>query len=271
MRVRPGRRHTPARTGARDLGAALPDETADLRPSRDDGRLERLLAWAPADGTVTVFDRACRPLRVARNERSLDGDVHVKAIVRGRTKTVSGDTIELGWDVTLVCGFDVTYERNASGRWVETASGATGCADTVGHALSEVTDTAAWWGGASVAVAVKCGHRREEVQRCLDGSERTCATCERLAIELDSPEGRFHTASAVTAVRIPAGAGPVDCALLCPADARGAKIAAANAALAGADLEQVGLEKHPTLFRTRAACRAYRARHAIPASELATW
>ncbi|AKV01888.1 hypothetical protein AKJ09_08551 [Labilithrix luteola] len=251
------------------LSAELPKDTASLRPSRDDGRLERLLAWAPPGGTTTVFDRACRPLKVARNEGSLDGDVHVKTVVHDRTKTVSGDTIELGRDITLVCGFDFTYERDASGKWVKTVVSATGCATTIGHSLSEVTDAEAWYGSAPARIEVKCSSRLETRQRCLDGTERTCSKCTRVAIELDGPG---H-------LRIPGGCAvlgpgrrpePADCAVACPDDL-GAKIATVNAALSGATFEEFRLESHPTLFRTRSACLAYRRLHAIPRDQLETW
>ena len=246
------------------LRTELPEKTASLRPARDDGRLERLLAWAPPSATITVYDRACRPLKVSRHEHALAGEVNVRTAVRGRTKTVSGDTAQFGSHVFLSCGFDVTYERDASGKWVQTATGATGCASFPSDSLSEVTDAAAWYGARPVQKAeVKCGIARQETQRCRDGSERTCSTCQRLSLALHfvdpGTRGEYAlSASSRVQLQTSVPGQPVDCALPCPVDERSAKVAAANAALQLGKLERIGLEAHPTLFRTLAACRAYR-------------
>ncbi|MCK9459844.1 MAG: hypothetical protein M0R80_09430 [Proteobacteria bacterium] len=98
------------------LRAELPEESARLRPfEEDDGLLDRLLDWAPPEGTIDVYDRSCRKLELTRNESSLDGSIHLKTVTRGRTKTVSGDSISFAGYVTVVCGFQNEYERTASG------------------------------------------------------------------------------------------------------------------------------------------------------------
>jgi len=253
------------------LRAELPEETSRLRPIEEtDALLERLLAWAAPDATFDVFDRSCRKLALTRNEASLDGAIHLETVVRGKTKTVSGDSIGFDNYITVVCGFDNEYERTAAG-WVETGASATGCADTIGRRLSEVTDTAAWYGGATVTISLKCVHRREHDQRCLDGSTRTCATCERIGMEVDSRDGHFHSEIAGATAHLPAGSEPVDCAVPCPEDARGDSLPRVNAALLDVELLQVGLEDHPTLFRTRAACRAYAKRHRMTADDKTQW
>lgn len=252
------------------LREQLPEATANLRPAGDDRRLDELLSWAAPDGTITLYDRACRKLALTRNERSLDGDIHVKEIVRGNTRTVSGESISFGWTITVLCGFDNEYQRTETGAWQETASSATGCATTVGHNLSEVTGTEVWYGGAALQLSAVCVMRHEKTQRCLDGSQQTCSSCERLGLEIESSDLHHRTTTAVGATRMFAGPEPVDCPA-CPADERTTKLAAVNAALKGAALERVDLERHPTLFRTRAACRAYRKRHKISASERSLW
>lgn len=252
------------------LGEELPEETAELRVV-DDALLEELLAWAPPDGAITAYDRRCRPLRLFRNEASLDGDIHVKTRVRGKRKTVSGESISFSWYIEVVCGFDNEYERGANGEWEEVGASATGCADTVGFGLSSVTGTAAWYGGALVDASVECGQTREMAQRCLDGSGRTCSSCGKLALRLRSRQPRYGVGSARSAVRVSAPEERVDCSVPCPADELTPRIPALNAALKGASFAQIGLDGHPVLFRTRAACRAYRKRHRIPAGELDVW
>lgn len=246
-----------------------PEEAAHLRPSAAAAQLERLLAWAQPGGTVTVFDRACRPLRLTRNEATLDGDIHVRTRVLGDRKTVHGDSIAFGHGITVTCGYDLDYERTRGGKWRQAGVAATGCDTTIGHQLSEVTATAAWYGGTAVTVQVSCTSRREEAQRCLDGSTRTCAACDRIGLDVQSRESGHGSAG--VALRVPASGAPVDCSTPCPPDVRSAKVAAVNVALRGASLERIGLERHPTLFRTRAACEAYREQHEIPPRDLAQW
>jgi hypothetical protein len=254
------------------LRAELKEETAALRPiAAADRLLDRLLDWAAPDAALTVYDRRCRPLKLARNEASLDGDIHLKSVIRGKRKTVSGDSISFTDYITVVCGFDNDYERAADGTWVEAGVSVTGCADTVGHRLSEVTETAAWYGGATVTLFAKCVARREEEQRCGDGSTRVCSSCERIGMEVDSRDGRFHSAIGAVTARAPAGPEPFDCAIPCPRDERGATLQRVSAALAGVEMLQTGLEDHPTLFRTRAACRDYAKRHRMTAEERAPW
>lgn len=254
------------------LRAEVLEESARLRPiEENDGLLDRLLAWAPPEGTVDVYDRSCRKLELTRNESSLDGSIHLKTVTRGRTKTVSGDSISFAGYVTVVCGFQNEYERTAGG-WEEAGGWATGCAEWLGHLLSEVTDTEAWYGGAAVTISLKCIHRREQEQRCSDGSTRTCATCEQVGVETESHDGHFFRAMAGgTAVHLPPAGEPVDCSNPCPTDDRGDALPRVNAALAKVELLQTGLEEHPTLFRTRAACRAYSGKHKMTREDRAQW
>ncbi|MCK9459843.1 MAG: hypothetical protein M0R80_09425 [Proteobacteria bacterium] len=44
-----------------------------------------------------------------------------------------------------------------------------------------------------------------------------------------------------------------------------------KAALADVELLKTGLEEHPTLFRTRAACRAYSKKHKMTFEDRAQW
>ncbi|MBI4701883.1 MAG: hypothetical protein HY744_12145 [Deltaproteobacteria bacterium] len=251
------------------LRAELPEEASRLRPfDPTEDLLGRLLGWAAPGKTIDVYDRSCRRLRLVRDDASLNGTIHEKTVTRGKTKTESGESIELGDHITLLCGFSHGYERTRDG-WRENAVSATGCAAAVGHRLSQVTDTAAWYGGELVSIAVKCTLRTQREQRCRDGSVRTCTSCEELRMEVASPASRTAWGSAQA--RASAGPSPVDCAAPCPPDEKGTRLAQVNAALAGVKLLQVGMESHPTLFRTRAACLAYASTHAMSAADRPPW
>lgn len=235
------------------LRSELPAETANFRMA-DDHALGALLAWAPVDGTITAFDAGCRPLKLARGESSLDGDINVHTTITGSTKAVSGESISFGRRVTVTCGFDQTYER-ADGGWSLVQQGATGCDHDLGHRLSGVSDDAASYDAVDAEIQIHCAARHERVQQCSNGTSRTCSSCDRIGFDVSSREGHSRGVSPRVLMHDPAPGQTVDCAQPCPPDDRAAKIGPANAALAQAPLETIRAD-HPLLFRTMAACRA---------------
>ncbi len=255
------------------LRATLPEETANLRIDESRANVEKLLAWAaPGKMATLVFDRACRPLALTRNERTLDGVVHEKTSVVGRTTTVHRDGIAFGFGITVACGSDTSYKRDPRGAWVEVGSRASGCDHAVGHNLSEVRDGQIWFAAEAVSLSIRCDHYERQEQHCSNGSRRSCTTCSGAALDVTPTHGAHHVRGEYTSSS--GSEQPrvqVDCASPCPVDALIAHIAAANAALADTKFEQLGHEKHPTLFGDRAACTAYRRKHPIARSDLDVW
>lgn len=232
----------------------LPEEKERFTRPRD--LVPKLLAWGKK---LTVYDRACRPLRVTNTGEALVGVINVEAHLEGAFKKVHSDELVFDSSVTAVCGSDETYERQG-GRWVLVASGGTGCAQQLGHLLSRVTPTEAWYGGESAKVELVCASRTTERQTCTDGSTRTCSTCSQLALGYTAAG---HTIGIEPSVR------GVDCSQPCAPDELGAMLLELNAALTGAEFMKLDLEPHPTLFRTLEACQAYRRRHRVAKDELA--
>ena len=253
-----------------------PKDAADLRVTDEDAVLKQLLAWAPTDAPITIYDRACRPLELVRSKEVLTGDIHAHTSTEGRTKEVAGDTIWVGRHVIL-SGYDQTYERGKDGKWVLTGGRGRFCTRSDGR-LSKVTNTEAWWGAESGRVTVECngydGHR----QRCADGSERVCKTCDRLTLVFrGDPDYECRPLSGgsltgmVSRISSPAPVMQPDCTLPCSHDTFADKIAAANEALQHVSFTLGGREKHPSLFRSRAACRSYKKQHIIPKDQLERW
>lgn len=253
------------------LRAKLPEETAKLRPDESRANIDKLLAWAPGEVSTVVFDRACRPLTLTRNETTLDGDVNETTTIEGNTKTVHRDGIAFGFDITVVCGSDTIYERNAGGAWVESGGSATGCAHSLGHNLSDVRDGEVWYSAEQVTLTVACSSRHEREQLCTDGSTRTCAACTAASVDIKRQRGLGQTSRHGTIGVREGKAAAVDCSTPCPVDELSPMIAAANAALADKAFEQLGYEQHPTLFRDRAACTAYRRKHVIAKDQVDVW
>lgn len=252
--------------------AALPEESGDLRLLEEsEDPLDRLLGWIEPGATAVVFDRLCRKLTLTRNEASLDGALGVRAERRGKTKLVSGEAIRFDHFITLLGGFMREYERDA-GSWEEVGAMGSGCLDYLGHRLSEVTDTQAWYGGAAVTISLVCRQRREAEQRCHDGTTRVCTFCERIGLSIRSLERHFMVSTVGGAsTRTPAGPDLTDCTVLCPPDERVDEFTTLNASLEKAKFLLTDIEEHPTLFRTRAACREYRKRHRLAAEDHAQW
>jgi hypothetical protein len=252
------------------LRKTLPKETAKLRLDESSATLEKLLALAPGQAAATFFDRSCQPLKLTRHERTLAGDVNESTSIEGRRKTVHRDGIAFGFDITVVCGSDTIYEHEASGAWVEKGGSATGCAHSFGHYLSDVRDGQIWYGAEQATLTVGCAARYAQDQRCTDGTTRTCARCTEASIDVKRMRSFTRTHATSAGVRERPNAA-VDCSVPCPADELGPMIEAANAALADAAFEEIGNERHPTLFSDRAACTAYRQKHPITKDQLVIW
>ncbi len=246
--------------------AQAPAEAAELSAVEPSKLVAALLDWAPPGGTITVFDRACRPHEVTRGERTLSGPANVTTTISGNTKRVHEDTVQFGFDTFFTCGGEGTYERRG-GAWELVESSATGCMSTPSKHISKVTEDEVWYGGETVKVALYCASRAREVQECRGGGQRVCSVCNRLGIGVKTGHGRGGQSSIQSSTKVDG----VDCTVSCPADLISEKIALYDPALAGVSLERRSDEPHPSLFRTRAACRAYARAHLVKASEVMTW
>jgi hypothetical protein len=229
---------------------------------------DRLLDWAPPDGSLRVWDLACREHRLTRGERTLSGPAHVSTRIEGNVKHVHEDRVEIGWDVVFVCGADATYTRSG-GVWTLSDSSASGCMSTPSAHISKLTADAAWFGGSTVTISLQCKRLREEVQHCRAGGTRTCAVCDELGlsqVEESSKRTSGHVSS-----KSSHNIDDADCSAPCPPDPIGDKIPALDNAFKDQRLLLSDPDVHPTLFRTQAACQSYRRKTNVPADAIQTW
>lgn len=233
--------------------------------------LARLLAWAPPGQPVTVFDRACRPAVVTRGDDELYGTL-TREIRRSKTTlTESFDELSIGATLSELGCSSAEYEREASGRWVLTSSQGLGCARLIGNALSEVTDDAAWYDGAYFRLTIGCLESVRETTACPDGTTRACLQCERWGVKPQSLESRYGI-HRQTRIRDVTATTTSACGSPCPADDPPADVRRANEALRGGEFfRTLDVTLHPVVFRTAAACRAYRKVHRFSAEELDAW
>ena len=245
-----------------------PAGLAGFRPLGDVHELRSaLLGWATPGMATVVFDRSCRRLELTRNEDSLDGTIHQKTEIRGATKTAHADSIVFNDRITVVCGSDTTYEKTATG-WLEATVGATGCFSQLPHWLSQVTETGVWYGDEHVKLSFKCGLITSVNELCRDGSQRACATCTGLAIEVESADHRSVRQTRTMTSR----SEQADCSAPCAEDSiPSATLARVNAALAKTEFIEHGHDPHPVLFRSRKACEEYALRHPMAAAERTLW
>ena len=249
------------RTQAPEASAALSLE--DPKTLRD-----RLLDWAPPDGSLRVWDLACREHRLTRGEQTLSGPAHVSTTIEGNVKRVHEDRVEIGWDVVFVCGSDATYTRSG-GVWTLSDSSATGCMSTPSVHISKLTPDAAWFGGSTVKISFQCKQLREEVQHCRTGGTRTCSVCDELGIsQVEEPSKRTsgHVSS-----KSSHNVNDADCSAPCPPDPIGEKIPSMDSAFKDQPLLLSDPDVHPTLFRTQAACQSYRQKTKVPADAIQSW
>ncbi|MFT3927715.1 MAG: hypothetical protein QM778_34625 [Myxococcales bacterium] len=240
-------------------------------PASREDPLQRLLAWVPPGRAATIFDRACRPLRVWRKGAALEGYARRTQHIVGNTKTVLIQRLTIDHFFEIQDADYTMYERQAGGGWHETESLGGGYASQrIGSALFAVHHDAAWFDESLVDLRVACDAVREEVSQCERGATRTCSLCTHWALHASTNEPDRGIGFHIRRIRSEAkGQG---CDLPCSADDPPADVVRANTTLAKMSFPYLGFaDGHPHLFRTRAACRRYRSQHTIEEDELYLW
>ena len=193
--------------------------------------------------------------------------------------SVESDGYTFDSTILLTDGGTDTYQRHR-GRWVKNGGSVHGCAESAGHFLSRVTSTAAHYDGVIVALYPVCGSFAETIQHCRRGGTRRCRRCTSWDVGVRSLTSRVgYGRGGAIIVSIGPVMGPkfkpprVDCSQPCPGSGSGkAKAQAAlGRILKGRRFLTGGGSDHPYLFRTRRACRRYRARKRISTSDLDVW
>lgn len=242
----------------------FPDAAKYHLAARPPVPLQELLSWARPNGTTTVYDRACRPIRVERGEDALHGPVNQETKVEGRRKTVHTDEVALGGHLVVTCGADRYYRRGKDGRWIGDGESFTACASPVGPLLSKVTQDAAWYNHEVVRLSITCAEELREEALCTGGGSRTCTRCRKWSIHARNVGvGKLAITAKVTT--------PADCRAPCAGSGLSESARRAAEFLEGREFLADGPKEHPDLFRSRAACVRYRAKHPIPADQLKTW
>jgi hypothetical protein len=251
------------------LTQEFPD-VKELRPLEETLPLrDALLAWALPGQSTTVYDRACRPLNLRRDDDGLHGIVNERVKVDGNTKTRWYDEIVFSNQIELFCSNMDTYERTNRGGWTKDSSSGSGCAEMVGYILSDVSQDAAWYNGATVSVSFECDEPAVDAQDCADGTSRECKRCKAWGVWLEG-RGQGPGFSKVTKTVRSKSTG-VDCRAPCPAVAPPAKVTRAAAIVAGRMFLTNFSEDPPYLFRTRAACRSYTKQHPLSPEDRKPW
>ena len=246
-------------------------DAALYRPvENEDALLGELLSWAQPQAKTTIYDRACRPIRVERTDDQLYGLYNRQTQVRGSFKDVHTGELLLDQRIVVTDGFSESYRRGRNGRWQLEIAGAMGEAHTVGLLLSNVTSDAAWYNGELVRLRIACTKRLEEESPCTSGGSRKCVRCLEWGIHPSSMEPGYGRARHVPQTTAQATEA-IDCTAPCRSDILPQEGRRAQAALRGHPFVVDGLEEHPFLFRTRKACRQYRRAHRIPPDVLRTW
>lgn len=236
---------------------ALP-ELRDYAPLQDpDPALQALLAWVGPTGEATVYGNDCKPIPVTRDGDELVGSRVVRSSTQGKVRTVETDDVRFGSTRTLLGSTTTTYRRDESGAWAEDGVSACGCAEYPAGNLRQVRGDAAWYDGRVVTLTVHCGAAGTTTAPCREGEgERTCHTCSRLALDVESAAQGWGSISAGTTTASMKGGPPVDCTEPCPSDALDALIEDLNQALKGRQfLQTVHPTEKPALFRTMERCR----------------
>jgi hypothetical protein len=165
----------------------------------------------------------------------------------------------------------VDYERNAARKWVVVSSQGLGCWDMIGRALSKVTKDAAWYDAVMVRLTIDCSSKVVEETSCADGKAKVCERCEEWKVRVHSLESNFGISRhpSVRRVTLP----PLHrCDSPCAVHAPPPDVERANLALRWQEfLYTIDEEAHPLVFRTKAACQAYRKTHRFGADELELW
>lgn len=243
---------------------------ADASDERVAALRSALLSWAEPEGSITVFDRACRPVEVTRDERALYG-VMSRGIKRdGASITEEYDQIWFGSRIEISGCHFLEYERNAAGKWTAGKFTTMSCSEQIGNDLSQVSGDAAWYSGKPAALSLECAGKLIEKTKCPDGSVRACDRCTSFQPSpyLMSPTGYRYAPSPVVAWQTSTEA----CGTPCPIDPLVADVERANEALVGRVFFVMSEENaHPFLFKTKRACLAYQRIHRFKQHELEAW
>lgn len=236
--------------------ALRPFQPLDLEPLP----LAELQAWAPEDGgRATVYDRDCKPVKLARADEGLHGTAGEKVSIHGDTQRIEGEEVEYGVEVAYLGSGFTELTREADGGWRPTAGSAMGDLQVEPGVLASVDRDVARWTGARVGLQAMCDRYLEEVSTCA-GRERVCSRCEEIGFaELSHTQGVGMSHAPALTVRVPATAPHCDAP--CPPDPAQAELRAlydlfVNREFLVRDLVRDG----PVLYRTRSACHAARAR-----------
>lgn len=232
--------------------------------------LEALLAWAPPDEPTLIFDRSCLPVSI---RRSAEWNVLSGFIQRKLAHTVDRlseefDALSLGTMLELHAGNVQAYQRR-NGVFEEDGPPVLGAGRRLEPLLSKVTEEAAWYDGFRTELSVQCVKRTREEMVCGDtGEQRTCERCDEWGLVRRGAFG-FSPAPLATRVQHPT---PADCSKACPAHEPSEDVKRAVRVLHGRSFfADRGTDPHPLVFRTEAACRAYREAHPFSREELALW
>jgi hypothetical protein len=218
-----------------------------------------------------VFDRACRPAQVKRTDDQLMGMLSREVTRTGRSLSESYDEISLGLRMDEYGCNSVEYERDGSGKWLVVSRQGLGCVRMIGHALSHVTENAAWYEAALVRLSIDCRNVVSEETPCADGKTRVCERCEAWRVAVHSLESNFGISRRPARRRVQLPLADV-CDSACAVNAPPLDVQRANEALRERKFLYIpDPEAHPLVFRTKTACRAYGKLHRFAADELEAW
>lgn len=130
--------------------------------------------------------------------------------------------------------------------------------------LLQMDETLALYGGVPVSARALCQHTVEHEQRCVDGTARLCAGCERMAVQLTSHAHNVGFGTIESTRSRLVDPGVADCSTPCPADGLGDTITRINDVLGSRTLYR-STRSTVQLFRTKEACEADRTASATDA------
>jgi len=245
--------------------------------SLDPFPVKKLLAWIPVGGSGSVYDRRCRRIRVSRTTDSLYGTRVTSRRIRRKTLEVQSDEYTFDSTILLTDGGTEFYERRRR-RWVKTGGAVHGCARSVGHFLSRVTSTAAYYDAVLVALYPVCGSFEVRIEHCRQGGTRRCRRCRSWDVGMRSLTARVgygRGRAPVVTIGPASGSGytppRVDCSKPCPGSNKAEAVATLRRFLKGRRFINATGNDHPYLFRSRRACRRYRRSKRIPKDDLDVW
>jgi hypothetical protein len=245
-----------------ELQRRLP-ELREYRPA-DPTALSALLSWVPPHGSATLYDADCKPIRnVQRDEgdRGLVGDILESRSVSGNRKSEHWHSMSMGWGITITCGTTIESAQQPNGAWQEGSVEASGCDDEAHLQLFKVTSTIAWYSPVVYELVMERAGGMTERQICTDGQSRECVD-QRYGLFPKSVVPWFGVGHAAYGMASASTTGHrVDCSTSC-GSSNEAEIRAALELVRGHTFvpARSGQEgARPEIFRSLAACKAYRA------------